>query len=154
MRKLPPKEILSNMSLESKDYIYIQFACNQASSYIFNLTNHQLCFLANYTQHHSTHSPNSHGMLFPICSKWYECPFLLHFTFISCSLFKALSLWIPNTLCWWPFPMALIFIPPAFCFSLFCMSERIMNNLHILLLLDHKKDCYMTEGLGVLILVK
>lgn len=53
VRKLSPKGILSNVSLESKDYTCIQLACNLASTYILNLTIYQLCSMQIILAHNS-----------------------------------------------------------------------------------------------------
>lgn len=122
--------ILSNMSLKSKDCIYIQFACNLASTHIFNLTTYQLCFMQVILTVPQPTPPQS-------CDAFSSLFFLndvnvlsSFFIFISCSLFKSLFLSIPNAFYWWPFPMALIFIHLSSWFSPFYMSVRIMNNLH------------------------
>lgn len=122
MRKLTPKGILSNVSLESKDYICIQFAWNLALTYIFNLITHQLCFMQIILPKQSHYAflflffLNDMNVLSPYffysyCAhspRLYPSEFLIHFAGGY-------------------FQWHLFFIHPSFWFSLFCMSERIMN---------------------------
>lgn len=91
VRKLSSKGILSNVHLESKDYICVQLACNLASTYILNLTVYQFCSMQIiFTISQLT--PKTLMLYFPflVLSKWYKCLFLLLFIFTSCPFFKAL----------------------------------------------------------------
>lgn len=120
------------MSLESKDCVYIQFACNLASPQLRFLIFMQIMLTIPQSTPKTSHYAfsslyflNDMNVLSSYFS--YSCPATLQGSTplnSPCILLVVIS-------------NSTYLIHPFFWFSLFYMSYRIMNNLHFLLLLDY-----------------